>query len=211
MLDTLLAKTRPAGLQGEFKTASFDQCVLYRVLVGEVERGKVEAQLVEINKAITRLHRDPKAGNDVILIYYQGEDVMKNGERWLKTSLNLQYPGVSPETYAIPCRALPRVAGAQLLLLNVVGAAETRVEVPGGGGGSDMGLFRYAHANAKDSQSSEVVLQQFQKAMQEYQLLGTIAAKVNDLLSKLDISALAAFSKELASLPIGGATKSESP
>jgi hypothetical protein len=116
---------------------------------------------------------------------------------------------VDPETYAIPCHSLPRVAGAQLLLLNVVGAAETQVDGPGGG--SDMGVMRYAHANAKDTQSSEVVLQQFQKAMEQDQFLGKIAAKVNAFLAKLDISALAAFSKELESLPIGGATKSESP
>jgi hypothetical protein len=184
---------------------------LYRVLVGEVERGKVEAQLVEINKEITRLRREPKAVSDVVMIYYQGEDVVKNGERWLKTSRNLQYPYVEPETYAIPCRALPRVAGAQLLVINVVGVPETRLQGLGWGGDSDMGFFRYAHANTKDAQSSEVVLVQFQKAMREEALLGRIAAKVNDLVSRLDISALAALSKELAMLPLSGAIKSQSP
>jgi WD40 repeat protein len=209
MLDTLLATTRPAGLQGDFKTEAFARCILYRVLVGEVERGKVEAQLVEINKEITRLRRDAKPVSDVVMIYYQGEDVVKNGELWLKTSRNLQYPGVDPETYAIPYRSLPRIAGAQLLLLNVVGEPESRL--PGLGGREEMGVLRYAKPSAKNAPAPEVVLQSLQEGMRKEHLLGRIAARVNDLVSKLDISALAALSKELAMLPLSGAAKGESP
>jgi hypothetical protein len=50
VLDALVVdrKDRPPGAQGEFfKRPPFDRCVLYHVLVGEVDRGKVEAQLVD--------------------------------------------------------------------------------------------------------------------------------------------------------------------
>jgi hypothetical protein len=181
VLDTLgaEAKDRPSGLQGEFKTGAFKRCILYRVLTGEVERGKVEAQLVEINKEVGRLSRENKGPNDVILIYYQGEDLMKGGERWLKTSRNLQYPDAAPETYAIPCRALPRVAGAQLLLLNVLAQAQTRAAGPGWGGDPNMGLLHYASLNRQAA-----VMQQLGRAVLTEKSLGAVAKNVEDWAGK---------------------------
>ncbi|HEY1859457.1 MAG TPA: hypothetical protein VGG61_03840 [Gemmataceae bacterium] len=184
VLDTLGATERPAGLQGEFKTEAFQRSILYRVLIGEVERGKVEAQLVEINKEIARIHEQSKWLNDVILVYYQGEDVVKNGERWLKTSRNLQYPGDEPEKYAIPCRSLPREAGTPLLLLNVVGAPEESAQGPGSGGDPEVGLLRYAWNDVREPQNAALLLQLLEKALREKSRLGDVASYLNDLIGQ---------------------------
>src|SRR5690349_21694663 len=76
------------------KKPPFEQCILYQALVGDINRGKVEAQLVEINNEIARLKRQTGWLNDVVLIYYQGEDVViaDRKERWLKTSSNFLFP-----------------------------------------------------------------------------------------------------------------------
>jgi WD40 repeat protein len=183
VLDTLGASERPNGLQGEFKTAAFEKSILYRVLIGEVERGKVEAQLMEINKEIRRLHTQSKWLNDVILVYYQGEDVVKDGERWLKTSRNVQYPDVDAETYAIPCRSLPREAGTPLLLLNVIGGAETTAQGPGKDEPA-IGMLRYAWNDKREPQNAELLLTLFGKAIREKSRLGEVAAYVNDLIGQ---------------------------
>ena len=184
VLDTLGAKQRPAGLQGEFKTDAFQRCILYRVLIGEVERGKVEGQLVEINREIARLQRESKWLNDLILIYYQGEDVVKGGERWLKTSRNLQYPDVEPETYAIPCRDLPRAAGDQLLLLNVVGASEGGAAGVGWGGDPDIGLLRYARSDVHTAPNADPLLPLLEKSLRAESRLGNVVQHLNDLLKQ---------------------------
>jgi hypothetical protein len=184
VLNTLGAKEQPPGLQGDFKTDAFQRSILYRVLIGEVERGKVEAQLVEINKEIARLQRETRWLNDVILIYYQGGDLVKGGERWLLTSRNLQYPKVDPETYAIPCRSLPRVAGAQLLLLNVLGEPERRAEGPGWGGDPDVGLLRYAWSDVHAAQDANTLLEPLEKALRSRSRMGDVVAFLNDLLSQ---------------------------
>jgi WD40 repeat protein len=185
VLDTLGATERPAGgLQGEFKTEAFQRSILYRVLIGEVQRGKVEAQLVEINKEIALLHKNSKWLNDVILVYYQGEDVVKRGERWLKTSFSVQFPDEEPEVYGIPCRSLPREAGTPLLLLNVVGAPQGRAEGPGWGGDPEIGLLRYAWSDAREPQNSELLLQLLEKALRTKSRLGDVTSYLNDLIGQ---------------------------
>src|SRR5207244_12269721 len=147
-------KDRPVGAQGVFsKNPPFERCVLYHVLVGDVDRGKVEAQLVEINNEITRLKRQTGWLNDVVLIYYQGEDVQIPGrsERWLKTSRNFQFPKAPPQAFAIPCHALPRVPGVELLLLNVPWTPDTRVAGSDWGGDPDAGLLSYASHDATET------------------------------------------------------------
>ena len=161
VLDMLGApdKDRPVGPQGEFSALAFNRCILYHVLVGEVERGKVEAQLLEMNKEIDRLRKEGelKGVNDVILIYYQGADVRDpRGRRWLLTSRNLLWPKVDPEEWAIPCHDLPRVPGVQLLLLNVSGEADPKLK-PGGdlGGDPNAGLLRYASLDRNEPKKDD--------------------------------------------------------
>ncbi len=176
---------RPTGLQGDFKTAAFDRCILYQLLIDEVDRGKVEAQLEAINKEIDRLRRETKVLNDVVLIYYQGQDKLINGELWLKTSLNLQYPDVDVEAYAIPCHSLPRAAGAELLMLNVVGAPTGQVQGgPGNGVDPDTGLIHFHYAQRPgDAKNQAKITEEFQKALQMKRLWADVVTLVSESLA----------------------------
>jgi WD40 repeat protein len=190
VLDALAVdpKDRPPGAQGEFsKKPSFERCILYHVLVGEVDRGQVEAQLVAINNEITRLKRETGWLNDVVLIYYQGEDVEvpEKKERWLKTSRNFQFPKVAPQQFAVPCHDLPRVPGAQLLLLNVPWAPDARVAGPDWGGNPDTGFLRYASHDPREvANANPALLGLLQEAIRKRGRLGEVVQYVNDLLGK---------------------------
>jgi hypothetical protein len=176
---------RPEGSQGEFfKKPPFERCVLYHVLAGEVDRGKVEAQLVEINNEIVRLKKATGYLNDVVLIYYQGEDVLvpEKKERWLKTSRNYQFANQPTEKFAIPCHALPRVPGAQLLLLNVAGPPDSQASQPDSGVPQDVGLMRYACNDPSEMRTADPkLLGMMQKAVREKGQLGAVASEVNQL------------------------------
>jgi WD40 repeat protein len=190
VLDALAVEreARPRGPQGEFfKKPPFETCVLHHVLAGEVDRSKVEAQLVEINNEILRLQRVTGWLNDVVLIYYQGEDVVvpEKRERWLKTSRNFQFPKAPTEAFAIPCHALPRVPGAPLLLLNVAGAPEAHAAGPDWGGDPNTGFLRYACNDPSESRKADpALLNLLQVAIREKGRLGDVVQYVNDLLGR---------------------------
>jgi hypothetical protein len=194
---------RPAGPQGEFiKKPPFEQCVLYHVLAGEVDRGKVEAQLVEINNEVRRLRRATGWLNDVVLIYYQGEDVEERGERWLKTTRNLQFPRAPVQAFAIPCRDLPRVPGAQLLLLNVAGAAGVRAA----GVDPDTGFLRYACRDPEEvRQANPALLAVLEEALRKKGRLGEVVDEVGQLLRRQQrkLTALVVLDGDQASRRIG--------
>jgi hypothetical protein len=179
---------RPPGAQGEFfKKPPFDRCVLYHVLAGEVDRSMVEGQLVEINREIGRLKRQTGWLNDLVLIYYQGEDVVLagKGQRWLKTSRNLQFPQTPVEEFAIPCHALPRVPGAPLLLLNVAAAPGPRVLGRDWGGDPATGLLRYACDDPTEACSANpALLGLLQEAIRKKSFLGDVVKSVNEAITR---------------------------
>jgi hypothetical protein len=156
-------------------------------LAGEVERGQVEGQLVEINNEITRLKQATGWLNDVVLIYYQGEDieVPARKERWLKTSRNFQLPGVPPQQFAIPCHDLPLVPGAQLLLLNVAEKSAAKVAGRDWGGDPDTGLMRYACRDPIEaSKAAPTLLRLLQEAIRQKGQLGEVVRYLNELLGQ---------------------------
>jgi hypothetical protein len=175
---------RPPGVQGPFtKNPPFERCVLYHVLVGEVERGQIRAQLDKINSVIKELQRNTGWLNDVVLIYYQGEDVEvpEKKQRWLKTSSNLQYPEMPVETFGFPCHALQRVPGAQLLLLNVPWTRDSRLVEADWGGDADTGFMRYAcHDPAEVRNANPALLSLLQDAVRKNGRLGEIVKYIND-------------------------------
>jgi hypothetical protein len=122
----------------------------------------------------------------VVLIYYQGEDVEISGkkERWLKTSRNFQFPKVPPQVFAIPCHALPRVPGVELLLLNVPWTLDSRVAGPDWGGDPDTGFLRYACHDPEASRTDPTLLSLLQEAIHKKGRLGEVVQYVNDLLDR---------------------------
>ena len=190
VMDAIFAEEqgRPQGSQGPFTQKNkelFATCILYHVLVGEVERGKVEAQLLEMNKVIKRMSDDPKQQgvNDVIMVYYQGQDVRDpNGRRWLLTSRNLLWPKVDPGEWAIPCHDLPRLPGVQLLILNVAGAADPKVNGRDWGGDPNTNYFRYACNDPDEPKKpNPELLALMQSILQKDGTLGRLAEQLQTL------------------------------
>jgi WD40 repeat protein len=190
VLDALAADPlrRPRGKQGEFfREPLFEECLLYHVLAGEVERDQVEARLVEIKKEITRLKAVTGWLNDVVLIYYQGEDVAIPGrkERWLKTSKNLRFPDVPAQAFAIPCHDLPRVPGAQLLLLNVAATSDAHLAGPDWGGRADTGFMRYAcQGPGETTTANPTFLRLLRKAVDEKGSVGEIVDYLTEVINQ---------------------------
>jgi hypothetical protein len=187
VLDALAvdSKDRPAGSQGTFlKKPPFEWCALYGVLAGEVDRAMVEARLVEIDNEIKRLGRVTGWANDVVLIYYQGEDAVVPGkkERWLKMSNNFRYPKVPVQQFALPCHDLSWGSGTRLLLLNVPWAPGDLEAGPDWGGDPDTGFLRYAcHDPAEVRTASPALLSLLQQAIRKHGRLGEVAKYLNDL------------------------------
>jgi serine/threonine protein kinase len=184
---------RPAGFQGEFKRKPpFDQCVLYRVLAGDVNRSMVIAQLAQINIEIQKLAKKTEWLNDLVLIYYQGEDWQppkgkgRDNERWLKMTQNFVFDKSPVETFALACHDLPRLPGASLLLLNVTGKQKQASSAAGVGwsGDPDMGFVRYDLDVAEAGKSDTALLRGLQEATSQKGRLGEVVDFVNAKLSQ---------------------------
>ncbi len=101
------AARRPRGDRGEFfRNPPFRRCVLYPVLAGWVDEAMVRKRLDDINNQISQLKHDESYLNDVILIYYQGEDFVDptTKKRYLKMSPSLQFSDKATDTMdAVSC------------------------------------------------------------------------------------------------------------
>ena len=170
------------GLQGGFKRKPpFDECELYRVLTGEVDKDMVIAQVFEINLRIKKLEEKTKWLNDLVLIYYQGEDWQPQGkkERWLLMSKNLWNRDLPVEAFALGCHELPRIPGAPLLLLNVTGKQAGKVAGADWGGDPDTGFIRYALDATEVGKAELALLGRLQEATRQKDRLGAVVAFVN--------------------------------
>jgi WD40 repeat protein len=178
---------RPTGNWGGFtKKPPFEKCILYHVLTGEVRREKVLTQLSAIAREIKTLQDQDHWLNDVVLIYYQGQDavVPERKERWLKTSINVNWPDLPLEKYAIGCHELPRIPGALLLLLNVPDVPKTGVVEAGWGGDADIGFLRYACSDpAEVRKANPGLLSLLEDAFRKKDLLGNVVNHISTLLA----------------------------
>jgi WD40 repeat protein len=114
---------RPGFEIGEFPAPpGFVRAVLYEPQVGEVQSSDIQNVLrtvAENIRTLTALETKEDWVNDVVFIYYQGEDQVENGQRWLHTSMSLRHRAGRWQEYAIRADTLPESAGLKLLLLNV--------------------------------------------------------------------------------------------
>src|SRR5262249_42207576 len=179
---------RPRQLQGAFvRNPPFEQCYLHAALAGQVERSMIETQLDKINDVIVRSRKEDGWLNDVVLVYYQGEDVVIPGkrERWLKTSKNFQYKGVAPQEFALPCHELPRIPGAQLMLLNVAGPPDQLAGQRDWGGAPSTGFMRYAYVNPAEARDPDpTLLRALQEAVKQKSRLGEVVRLVNEAFNR---------------------------
>jgi hypothetical protein len=150
-----------------------------------VDRYEVKAQLKEINKEIERLQKSTQWLNDLVLIYYQGEDWRpkdegRKNERWLKMSQNFFLAESPVETFALACHDLPRLPGVPLLLLNVTGKQVGGKDGENWGGDRDTGFLRYALDVKEKDKADSTLLRRFQEATSQKDRLGDVVQFVKD-------------------------------
>ncbi len=177
------APDRPRGDRGEFfRNPPFRRCVLYPVLAGWVDEGMVRKRLDDINNQISQLKHDEAYLNDVILIYYQGEDFVDptTKKRYLKMSQNLQFSDKATDTmYAVSCHDLSQVPGSQLLLLNVARKPDGQGAGRDRDGDSNSRFMRYASNDPTEVRKGDpVLLALLQEAVRTNERLGDVIDSV---------------------------------
>jgi hypothetical protein len=170
----------PDGPQGQFEVEAFEQATLYNVLTGPVDRKEVEAQFVQINTEIEKLVKEKRWLNDLIVVYYQGSDVVSvRKDRYLLTHLNLipENRNKPVEKYAVSCRDLPRLPGVQLMVLNVAQQKERGGDIKFGTGGDPFaGYLRFVCGNPEETRSSSPpLLALLEKVIRTREKVGEVA------------------------------------
>jgi hypothetical protein len=137
-----------SGQKDLFACQVFKEVRIYGPLVVDVRRGQVFSQLVSIGEKIKAWARLSPAVrlNDVVVVYYQGEELIKGNVPYFLTDYSYRVPDMAQE--AIQFQDLPthfaHTPGAQVFLLDV-----TRQDRPLGPGDvkpprdSVVGVFRY--------------------------------------------------------------------
>jgi WD40 repeat protein len=179
-----LAKALVEAVGGRFETAnvSFDRGVLtfhhprfsramiYPPLVGiRVEKALIDGRLMEVERVITEIRKHPNQNwiNDVVVIFYQGQEIVgKDGLRRIRTSFRLND--------AVPLDHLYRTPGVRVPLLNVVdfGLVGQPQQDPFDAANP---LLRYCW---KDPRSRELLLPIIRNAVDNRTTLGEVASEI---------------------------------
>jgi len=134
----------------EFKLSSFDQALVYGPLVDNirpVERTDVFKQFLKVKKNMDALARNDWFTH-VVMVYYQGSEVVNDKGYFLRTS----GPDLDPslQFYRIPFDNLEKLLtdskGAQILLMDVAREAGADKPPPGKNRDGDIQLFADSHA-----------------------------------------------------------------
>jgi hypothetical protein len=187
-------KVRPGQrgfVGGEFRHDAFASAVLYKPLVGTVNRSDIVGLMREVEKEVRRAGAREGTGwvNDVVLVYYQGRDLVVDGHRMLHTTHSLA-PKAPVATLAIRVENLPATPGVRVILLNVhnpapLPAADALAMGPA--------LLRYPW---QEPHAMNQLFGLFQRAIAERATLGGVIDRVRD-----GVEALPAASKPTDEVP----------
>ncbi len=168
--------------RGAFEQSSFTRSVLYRPLVNDVEHTDVLGLLKEIEREIllTTQRKGEEWVNDVVLIYYQGRDLVgKDDALLLHTSSSVSRGGVAKE-YMIRLDDLPPLPGVRFALVNVVDPDGQELKPTLANG---VPFLRYPWKAAADTARLPRL---FKSAVLQKRELGEITALVQSELKKLE-------------------------
>jgi WD40 repeat protein len=155
----------------QFKLPSFRQGRLYGPLIGNVDPDEVDLQLTLMKSKIDMAARDGPA-NNVVLVYYHGEEVVARGGHFFRTSSRTADPELQ-KSYRIRCRELEKrlanTLGAKILLLDVErDPAAKKVKdqdmVENWPADSVVAVLRYAQIGKGGFQSSESLIRAWEEA-----------------------------------------------
>jgi hypothetical protein len=139
------------GPDGRLQAPPFEEVPAVDVLVGGVSKGQLIRRLLEVKRRIQAAaaaeERGPVLG-EVVLLYYQGREAVKDGKRYLLTAdskddADLERTGVTPREIV---ELFDDARGAQVVMLDVEHARLARgaPEDPEGAGafkGTRLGVF----------------------------------------------------------------------
>jgi hypothetical protein len=114
---------RPDFDRGTFRQPSFVHAELYQPLVHSVDRNQIATLLDRVKENIEYLSRQGGDGwvNDVVLVYYQGRDVLgKDGGVRLHTSVSLMYGPSKAGDYMLNVNDIAPLPGFSCAVVNVV-------------------------------------------------------------------------------------------
>jgi hypothetical protein len=140
VLKAFLAERQP---DKRWKTPAFDEVVVWEALGGGVSRGEVESSLVRLRK---HLLRSKNPVNDVVVVFFSGEEVVENRRVYLLTRDSRIYK--QRDKVAIDCgqicQTLAGFRGAKLVLLDArrksIAGAKAAVT---GDGRKSLAFYRY--------------------------------------------------------------------
>ena len=141
-----LPPDNPHFTEGRFARDGFEFAYLYAPRLGYTKAGDLNALLSAARTDIERRTKRPGEEwvNDVIVVYYQGEDWVDADGRWLLHSATTLSgaAGKNPAEYAIRLDNLPQIPGMPVAVVNVASTAK-----PGSTLAIDLPYLRYAWAN----------------------------------------------------------------
>jgi WD40 repeat protein len=199
----------PSGPEGEFATPpAFQKGLLYPPLTGYVESGHVRRQLLKIGREIEALKERTGWMNDLVLVYYQGKEVVaRNGDRYLLMSLNRDNPAAPVEKFALALADLPRIPGVQVLLLSVEEEARAKGAAVEWRGERSTCFMRYAWQDKEEPRKARPrFLDLLEKALVQGGRLGEVANRL-DVLIRGQAEPLVLIPEDLQDRPLGGPGK----
>ena len=166
----------PNFTEGRFEHPRFKFAYLYSPRLGYTKSGDLNALLNAARTDIER--RSKRAGeewvNDVIVVYYQGEDWLdqSSNRRLLHSATTLSgAAGKNMAEYAIRIDNLPQVPGLPVALVNVVGDEEQTLSLA-----VDIPYLRYAW---KTGEATGELLTQLASAVKAERTIGKVVAFVD--------------------------------
>jgi hypothetical protein len=179
----------------QFQVSGFDQGRVYGPLLGNIEPDRIYYQLLLIKESISVLARTGPTSH-VVLVYYQGSEVVNPRGHFFRTST----AQVDPELgrYRIPCSAieekLAQSLGAKILLLDVQrdGAAKEKARAETGDmvarwpASSYVAVLRYAQIGQRGFLDEARLIKAWEEALARASKLKEVEDQVNAQSRKLN-------------------------
>ena len=172
-----VSANQPGFVGGEFKHPAFAGSVLYRPRIGSVDRTDIIGLMREVEREVRRAGVREGSGwvNDVVLVYYQGRDVIgADGRRRLHTTVSLSPAAGTVERSAVLVESLPATPGVRVVLLNVYNPDSPR---PADALAAEPPLLIYPW---RDPAAMTQLFGLFQRAVAERATFGGVIDRVRD-------------------------------
>ncbi len=174
-----------------FTTPIFSQGIIYGPLTAEsVDQQTVRAELFQISRQIEIRKRQPDAtGQDLVIIYYTGGELIANERQFYLTTEPNQNPEDLPH-YGIASEELKafveKTLGAHLLLLDVSRSCEKHCDVQTWPATSHAAMLRFAWLNPNRSMPEQArLISALQQLSPQSHELAEVDQQLADRLSSL--------------------------